>query len=72
MQNGEKRRLFDCGGEAYIEGIGCIRPLGGLMHYLSVLELPTDGSRSTQLNLFLQDGKVLYKAPDYEGDPARE
>jgi len=73
LANGETRKLFRYGSdECYLEGIGCTNSLGGLTHYLSSLMLPPDGPRQTQLNLFVQNGEVLYKAPDYEGDPEKE
>ena len=57
---------------AVIEGIGCINSLGQLINYISAIDIPTYRYVGACLNLYVEDNKVIYKAPEYSGDPLQE
>lgn len=61
-------------GGRMIEGIGSIESTGLLTKYLSSYSIPIGYfiENAACLNVFVQDGQVIYKAPDYQGDPEQE
>ncbi|NPD90807.1 hypothetical protein [Xylanibacter muris] len=55
-----------------IEGIGCINSLGQLINYINAIDIPTYRHMGACLNLYIEGNSVIYKAPQYSGDPTQE
>ena len=86
METGEERKLYGVGtyvhlgdgsvGEDWrgnvISGIGSVNCWGGLITYLTNNLLTSDGLRRDNLNLYIEDNTLIYKAPEYTGEPGTE
>ncbi len=86
METGEERKLYGIGRYLHLEdgvvdegwrgnvisGIGSINCWGGLIAYLTEFIITFDGLRRDNLNLYIEDNTIVYKAPEYTGDPDAE